>query len=379
MVNRILGKEEVTRVAQSLEHWEDKTMKHKWIISMVFALVLTMGYSAAYAENVKITPIGQRTGEFCFLDRALLFEDPTGVRILYDPGNTIAGGTDARLGDVHVILVSHAHTDHLGNAKLNQDPDADTASCDFPFPTLPATPNSNVAEIAAAKNSAVIAGGPLSSFVGLRIQNIRGMATPLCPAAGPTNEMVFPQSSPCTAGLGIGAKRTARLLPADQGVQIAPVAAEHDNGLASVFLTDPEKTNLAANSLNAYVGVANGFVLTFTNRLKVYLTGDTGLTSDMRTIVRGFYGAQLVVFNIGDIFTTGPEEAAFAVTKLIQPNAVIPSHANEVATTGGVVNPGTHTARFIELVGDIPVSVPLSGVTMEFDGNGQRLLGGRRR
>jgi hypothetical protein len=61
-------------------------------------------------------------------------------------------------------------------------------------------------------------------------------------------------------------------------------------------------------SLNAYVGLANGFVLTFTNGLKVYLSGDRGLTSDMRTIVRDFYGPQLVVFNIGDIFTTGPEE-----------------------------------------------------------------------
>src|SRR6516162_7807382 len=109
-------------------------MKHKRVISMSFVLAVTFGYSLAYGKNVKITPLGQRTGEFCFLDRALLFEDPTGVRILYDPGNTIAGGSDPRLGDVHVILITHAHTDHLGNAKLNQDPDAESATCDFPFP-----------------------------------------------------------------------------------------------------------------------------------------------------------------------------------------------------------------------------------------------------
>ncbi len=354
-------------------------MKHKWVISMVFALVLTLGCSVAYGQNVKITPLGQRTGEFCFLDRALLFEDPTGVRILYDPGNTIAGGSDPRLGDVHVILVSHAHNDHLGNFKLNQDPEADTASCGFPFPTLPATPNSNTAEIAAAKNSAVIAGGPLSSFVSLRIQNILGTQTPGCPAAGLTNELTVPRSAPCTGGLGIGAKRTVRFFSADQGVQIAAVPAAHGNELLNAFLTDPEKANLAANNLDFGMGPAEGFVLSFTNGLKVYLSGDTGVISDMGTVVRGFYGAQLVVFNIGDIFTTGPEEAAFAVTKLIQPNAVIPSHANEVATTGGIVNPGTHTARFSELVGDIPVFVPLSGVTMEFDGNGQSVLGSRSR
>lgn len=351
-------------------------MKHKCAFSMIFALAVTLA-SVAYGKNVKITPLGQRTGEFCFLDRALLLEDPTGVRILYDPGNTIAGGTDPRLGDVHVILITHAHTDHLGNAKLNQDPDAASASCGVPFPTLPATPHSNAAQIAVAKSSAVIAGGPLSSLVGLRIENLRGMPTLACPAIGLRNEMTVPRKEPCTAGLGIGAKRTVRLSSADQGVQITPVTAAHDNGLAPVLLTDPERAYLADNSLNAYVGVANGFVLTFTNGLKVYLTGDTGLTSDMKTIVRDLYAPQLVVFNIGDIFTTGPEEAAFAVTRLIRPNAVIPSHANEVATRNGVVLPETHTARFIELLGDIPVFPPLSSVTMEFDADGQRVAGGR--
>jgi len=87
----------------------------------------------AQDQTVKVTPLGLRTGEFCFLDRALLFEDPSGVRILYDPGLTIAGGNDRRLGDVHVILLSHAHGDHLGAAKLNQNPDDPAAKCDPTF------------------------------------------------------------------------------------------------------------------------------------------------------------------------------------------------------------------------------------------------------
>ena len=58
--------------------------------------------------------------------------------------------------------------------------------------------------------------------------------------------------------------------------------------------------------------LANGFVLTFTNGLKVYLSGDTGLTSEMSNVVNALYGPSLVVLNIGDVFTTGPEEAAFA-------------------------------------------------------------------
>src|SRR5262245_61737910 len=138
-------------------------MKTRW---QAFYAVLTLigASNIALAQNVKVTPIGQRTGEFCAQDRALLFEDPTGVRLLYDPGNTVAGGTDGRLGDIHVILISHAHSDHLGNAKLNQDPDASTSSCSSAI-TTPA-PNTNTAEIAAAKASAVVAGAPRAGVLG---------------------------------------------------------------------------------------------------------------------------------------------------------------------------------------------------------------------
>ena len=95
----------------------------------------------------------------------------------------------------------------------------------------------------------------------------------------------------------------------------------------------------------------------------------------MATIVNGYYKANLAVVAIGDIYTMGPEEAAFAVNALIEPKAVIPTHANEEATAGGKVKPGTKTARFTSLVEGIPVHPPLSGVTMEFDGNARCVAG----
>src|SRR5207248_8745465 len=192
-----------------------------------------------------------------------------------------------------------------------------------------------------------------------------------------TNEVTVPRPAPCTAPLGLGAKRTVRHVSATHGVQITAVTAEHPNELSSAFLVDPEKTNLAANGLGAYVGLANGFVVTFTNGLKMYLSGDTGLTSDMSTIVRGYYGAGLAVINMGDLFTTGPEDAAFAVTELIRPASVIPSHVNEAATQGGTAVAGSRTARFLDLlsagrgVGRLSVLLPLSGVTMEFNAMGR--------
>ena len=43
----------------------------------------------AFAQSVKVTPLGGIDGEFCPQDRALVFEDPNGTRILYDPGRTV--------------------------------------------------------------------------------------------------------------------------------------------------------------------------------------------------------------------------------------------------------------------------------------------------
>src|SRR5262249_48833598 len=207
-------------------------------------------WNVAEAQNVKVKPIGQRTGEFCAQDRAILFEDPTGVRILYDPGNTVAGGTDDRLDEVHVILISHAHSDHLGGGKLNQDPNSNSSICaNSTTLTLPA-PNSNTADIAAAKNSAVIAGGPLATTIARLIAAVtHSSPTAVCPADGLTNEMVVPRTAACTGGLGLGAKRTVRHGTAKRGVQITAVTAEHTNELSNTFLVDPEKTDLASNSL----------------------------------------------------------------------------------------------------------------------------------
>jgi hypothetical protein len=59
------------------------------VVSSIVALLAAC--NVAHAANIKVTPVGQRTGEFCAQDRAILFEDPTGVRLLYDPGNTVGG------------------------------------------------------------------------------------------------------------------------------------------------------------------------------------------------------------------------------------------------------------------------------------------------
>lgn len=121
-------------------------------------------------------------------------------------------------------------------------------------------------------------------------------------------------------------------------------------------------------------GPPTGYVLTFSNGLAVYLSGDTGITAEQDAVVRRHYGAKLVVINIGDTFTTGPTEAAFVINELIQPNAVIASHANELATKDGKVIAGTKTETFMNAT-KVPVHLPLSGRTLEFDGDGNCVAG----
>ncbi len=91
-------------------------------------------------------------------------------------------------------------------------------------------------------------------------------------------------------------------------------------------------------------------------------------------MVHDHYKANFAVMNIGDVFTTGPKEAAWVINEMVQPASVIASHANEPATKDGKVQDGTKTKTFIEAT-KVPVYVPLSGKTMEFDGSGKCAAG----
>ena len=345
-------------------------MRHRTLTFVLGFLALGSAASFASAQSVKITPLGSHDGEFCQNDRALIFEDPTGVRILYDAGRTVAGGADPRLGAVHVVLLSHAHGDHIGDTRISE---VNAGTCDRPK-TVTAAPQSNTAEVAAAKNSALVVGAPIDEFLAHKIRAIRGTDITQCAESGLARETAVPLPAPCRAGLQIGGKRTFKISGAARGVQVAVVRADHSNYAPRTLLTEPQKNSLETDELSVYVGNATSYVLVFTNGLRVYLTGDNALSGDMKTIIGGFYKANLAVINVAPS-SMQPEEGAFAVNELIQPKSVIVSHTNEPATKGGRVNPGTRTEQFINLVKGIPVHVPLSGKTMELNGDAKCVAG----
>jgi L-ascorbate metabolism protein UlaG (beta-lactamase superfamily) len=73
-----------------------------------------------------------------------------------------------------------------------------------------------------------------------------------------------------------------------------------------------------------YGGEACGYVVEFANGLKIYHAGDTNVFGDME-IIRELYAPSIAMIPIGDHFTMGPREAAYAC-KLLKPKTVIPMH-----------------------------------------------------
>src|SRR5918992_2081118 len=108
------------------------------------------------AGVVKITGLGSHDGELCPFDRALIFEDPDGTRILYDVGRTVRGGSDPRLGKIDAVLLSHVHADHIGDS---HQPSANAGSCTKPDMSVNDAPNSNTVNVVLAKQAPLIVGG----------------------------------------------------------------------------------------------------------------------------------------------------------------------------------------------------------------------------
>lgn len=314
----------------------------RWVAALAAATLAL----PVLAQTVKVTPLGGIAGEFCRQDRALVFEDPNGTRVLYDPGRTVAGAADPRLGKIDIVLVSHMHGDHIGNAH-NKAPDA--GSCDQPDMSVSAMPNSSAVNIALAKKSKIVTGSEMPPFFAAKLKANGG---------DPANSMLARFGGSVTLN----------------GIRIATVTALHSNGVDPDFIGGDLGKAMKDAGIAGDVGLATGYVLKFSNGLVAYLSGDTGITADQDLVVRKHYNAKLVVMNIGDGFSTGPVEAAYVINELVKPASVIASHANEVATVGGKVRAGSKTEAFIKAVG-VPVHVPLSGRTMEFDAAGNCTAG----
>jgi L-ascorbate metabolism protein UlaG (beta-lactamase superfamily) len=234
-----------------------------------------------------------------------------------------------------MVLLTHMHGDHLGDLKLKAPGAGSCANSE----RLPA-PNSTTAEVVAAKNAAMVMTRAIGGFVGNKVEKITG-GKPIgfCPQTG--GATTVPVATICASQTDLGGVFVAKTAGATQGVEIAIVYASH--------------------------------VVKFSNGLVAYLSGDTGIHSEMKTVVNEYHKANLTVLNLGPnpgIFYSG----GHAINELLRPASVILTHANEPVTEGGKLRPASRTAAFMKLLK--PAShLALSERTMEFDGKGKCVAG----
>jgi L-ascorbate metabolism protein UlaG (beta-lactamase superfamily) len=150
--------------------------------------------------------------------------------------------------------------------------------------------------------------------------------------------------------LWLGKKGAKQISPMNKGgtqavgdIKVTMVHADHSCGIQ-----DGDEI--------VYGGEACGYVVEFANGVKIYHAGDTNVFGDM-AIIRELYAPEIAMLPMGDHFTMGPREAAYAIN-LLKPKTVIPMHFGTFPQLTGT--PG----ELKELVPGVEVLEMKPGVTI---------------
>jgi L-ascorbate metabolism protein UlaG (beta-lactamase superfamily) len=197
-------------------------------------------------KGIKLTWLGHST---------FRLETPGGKTILVDPwvmNNPMCPQSEKEVKKVDVMLCTHGHGDHIGDA----------------------------VEIARRHNPLVVGIFELCGWM-----QKKGV------------KQISPMNKGGTQTVG--------------DVKVTMVHADHSCGIE-----DGDEV--------VYGGEACGYVIEFENGVKIYHAGDTNVFGDMK-IIHELYAPEIAMIPIGDHFTMGPREAAYAC-KLLQAKTVIPMH-----------------------------------------------------
>ncbi|HEY8608087.1 MAG TPA: metal-dependent hydrolase [Noviherbaspirillum sp.] len=177
------------------------------------------------------------------------------------------------LGKVDLILVTHAHADHYGDAP----------------------------ELAKLYKAPVY--GP----------------------AGLNQSMVHLGVLP--AELSPRFNKGGTITPLGAGIKITAVHAEHSSELTwRNPATGKDETHVGGEPV--------GFIIELENGFKIYHMGDTGLFGDMK-LIGDYYKPDLVLIPIGGHFVMDPKDAAIATRDLIRPRYAIPIHYGTIPQLKG--------------------------------------------
>jgi len=135
----------------------------------------------------------------------------------------------------------------------------------------------------------------------------------------------------------------------EQGVKEAQIVGMNTGGTTTIknvritMVPAVHTSSIAVGGTQRALGFPIGYVLRFADGFTIYNTGDTAATMDMK-IVHDLYKPDLVILPIGDFYTMGAEQAAYAL-HLLKPKFAIGGHWH----TWGEMPPGTPEALEKEL------------------------------
>lgn len=224
-------------------------------VAVLVALLLP---AAAFSASTSLTWYGHSAFKVKTPEGRVLLIDPW----ITNPANKAGKKELEKIGNVDLILISHGHFDHVGDA----------------------------VEIAKKTGAKLVA-----SF---------DLGTSLVEHAG------YPKDQ---AGFDTLGNSGGEISVLDGEVKIAFIPAVHSS---SVMSQDGNEIHMGGNP--------GGFLIMIRNGPAIYHTGDTDVFSDMALISK-FHKVDVMLACIGDHFTMGPERAAMAV-KLVDPKWVIPMH-----------------------------------------------------
>lgn len=241
-------------------------MKTRLLMMLTVLLVFIFSFQGSASAAIKATQLTW------YGQSAFKLVTPAGHVVLIDPwianpANKNGAEDVSKINKADLILVSHGHFDHVGQAS----------------------------EIAKKTKARLVAtydlGGALAKYGGY-----------------PQDQMSFD-----TLGNFGGL-----LSFFDGDVRIAFVPAVHSSTVNS------KELGLNEDDASHFAGAPGGFVILVQGGPTIYHTGDTDLFSDMSNIAK--YGRINVMLTcIGDHFTMGPERAALAV-ELVKPAKAVPMH-----------------------------------------------------
>jgi L-ascorbate metabolism protein UlaG (beta-lactamase superfamily) len=110
----------------------------------------------------------------------------------------------------------------------------------------------------------------------------------------------------------------AQCLPANKG------GSQKVGDFAATMTHAFHSNSIEENGQRIYAGEAGGFIVRLPGGVSVYHAGDTAVFGDMK-LIGEIYKPDVAMLPIGDVFTMGPREAAFAI-RLLGVKHVIPMH-----------------------------------------------------